>query len=114
MRISDWSSDVCSSDLDPYRRHQGDEYRKSGNRVASRPLAIRRAAAAVHRCDGSYPERIEGANCLCRPYATKQRLSCYALAACISSRHLLNATCQNIAGNQYVNERSEKRTIGKE
>src|SRR3546814_16580656 len=72
--------------------------------VASRPLAIRRAAAAVHRCDGSYPERIEGAHCLCRPYATKQRLSCDALAACIRSRHLLNANCPNIAGNQYVTE----------
>src|SRR3546814_4473468 len=104
MRISDWSSDWCSSDPDPERRQQGDEDRKSGNRVASRPLAIRRAAAAVHRCDGSYPERIEGAHCLCRPYATKQRLSCDALAACIRSRHLLNANCPNIAGNQYVTE----------
>src|SRR3546814_20213472 len=70
--------------------------------VASRPLAIRRAAAAVHRCDGSYPERIEGAHCLCRPYATTQRLSCAALAACIHTRHLLNANCPTIAGNPYV------------
>src|SRR3546814_4857099 len=69
-----------------------------------RPLSLRREAAAVHRVDVSYPERIEGAHCLCRPYATKQRLSCDALAACIRSRHLLNANCPNIAGNQYVTE----------
>src|SRR3546814_4741546 len=44
MRISDWSSDVCSSDLHPARWHE-----RSGARRAARPDA--RAAPVVTRTD---------------------------------------------------------------
>src|SRR3546814_5301465 len=40
MRISDWSSDVCSSDLDPARRRAArDRHRQRHDRRRSRPRA---------------------------------------------------------------------------
>src|SRR3546814_19015386 len=55
MRISDWSSDVCSSDLaDPaamMERHPGRAARGVQQRVAERPVADR-VAAVLHSSDG--------------------------------------------------------------
>src|SRR3546814_3527990 len=65
MRISDWSSDVCSSDLEPLGLEQPDRPRRlrPRDRASSQgnPEARRRAAAAAQ---GRSEERRVGKECV--------------------------------------------------
>src|SRR3546814_559750 len=61
MRISDWSSDVCSSDLREFRLHEGDAFnsfqvKRSADRIKS--LGYFQEKLEVEQKPGSAPDRI--------------------------------------------------------
>src|SRR3546814_2652049 len=49
MRISDWSSDVCSSDLAEQRRDDIEQRRRGGKRAEEGKVGVRRLDAADAR-----------------------------------------------------------------
>src|SRR3546814_9107918 len=57
MRISDWSSDVCSSDLIPRRSNMGGSRRRGR---AGRPARPRRLRLLLHERAAALIERTEG------------------------------------------------------
>src|SRR3546814_4375909 len=57
MRISDWSSDVCSSDLRAARRRGGRESRDRPKRTPQPPYAARRQAPPQRKPTGGWDRR---------------------------------------------------------
>src|SRR3546814_3652000 len=63
MRISDWSSDVCSSDL-PASKSE-DLHRFSNSRVCRpffHPVALHKARPAMDICEVDHPQRVRPAD----------------------------------------------------
>src|SRR3546814_16201864 len=81
MRISDWSSDVCSSDLSLRRAQQPDTFVRQVHRAEGEPraLPVGRRGRVRARAAGSSEERRVGKECVstCRsrwsPYHSKKK-----------------------------------------